>query len=80
MKTLRKLGSAAVLLVVLNTAAFAGDPQPPACGPNPGETLTPPCPSLMATEDSGLAESPTPPASESFDFLSLAETALALVF
>jgi len=79
MSNLRRLGGAAVLIFTLGASGLAGDNQPPTCAP--GEVNTPPCASLMASPDlTTLGETQTPPAAESFDFLSLAETALALVF
>jgi hypothetical protein len=81
MNNLRRLGGAAVLMSVLGLAAFAGEIPTPPCGPNPGETSNPPCASQQSSSDpTAPGETSTPPVTESFDFLSLAETALALVF
>lgn len=79
MHNLKRLGSALTLVLVLACATVAGETSAPPCAP--GETSAPPCALNMASADpTALGETHTPPASESFDFLSLAETALALVF
>ena len=75
------MGAAATLIFVLTVVGFAGETPTGPCDPNPGETHSPPCASQQASSDPAASgETLTPPASESFDFLSLAETALALVF
>jgi hypothetical protein len=78
---LKRLGAVATLALVLGTTVWAGATNTPACQPVPGEVPTMPCPT-QAGFDASIppGEISTPPASESFDFLSLAETALALVF
>ena len=44
MKSLRKLGIAAVLTGVVALSTFAGEiPTPPCAPPEPGQTETPPC-------------------------------------
>ena len=78
---LKRLGAVATLALVLGMTVCAAETNTPACQPVPGEVPTMPCPTQARLDDSiSPGEIPTPPAAESFDFLSLAETALALVF
>ena len=51
MKSLRKLGAAAVLTCVLALSAFAGEMQTPPCAPEPGQSSTPPCASALGDMD-----------------------------
>lgn len=76
MNKLKRLSAVAILTSLLSIASFA---QAEVCAP--GQTSTPPCALQQTVSDpSTLGETSTPPASESVAFLSLAETALALVF
>jgi hypothetical protein len=90
MNNLRKLGGAVVLMFVLSISGFAGEiPSPPGAPGEipsppcaPGEMNTPPCASAQSiVDDSALpGQTSTPPASESFGVLSLAEIGLRSLF
>jgi hypothetical protein len=60
MKTLKRLGMAVALTVVLGLSAFAGETQTPPCAPpDPGETNAPPCLGAQMTSDDPVAPGQT---------------------
>jgi len=77
----KTIGASVALTLMLAAVAVAGEIPTGPCAPSPGEMNSPPCASQQTTSDpTAPGETSGPPASESFDFLSLAETALALAF
>ena len=60
MKSLRKLGAAAVLTSVLALSAFAGETPPPPCAPEPGQSSTPPCAAALGDVDTPTGISTAP--------------------
>lgn len=81
MNNLKTLGASVALTLMLAAVVVAGEIPTGPCAPNPGEMNSPPCASQQASNDlTALGETNTPPATESLDFISLAKTALALIF
>ena len=80
MKTLRRLGAAAVLTIVLGLSAFAGQTETPPCAPPaPGETNAPPCTGQTTSDNSatpGVVS--TPPATDAETGYFVADAAISL--
>ena len=75
MNSLKSVLAAAVLTLAIAVSATG---QAPAC--NPGETQTPPCPSVLGMSDDSagvLGETQTPPQAQSVEIVSLVELALS---
>ena len=75
MKTLKSI----VLVLVLATAAFAGETSTPPCAA-PGETSTPPCTVAQQTDDSTATDATTSTStSDSVDIVSIGEIVLGML-
>jgi hypothetical protein len=81
MNTIRRLGAAVVLTLVLGLSVFAGEISTPPCAPpDPGEISTPPCVTQMASDlPTTLGQIPTLPASNPIDMPSVAALAMDLM-
>ena len=74
MKNLKNLGAAGVLTLALGFSTFAGElPTGPYAPPEPGQTMAP-------GDPTALGETNTPPAANAADVLSVAKTAIKLLF
>ena len=83
MNNLKRLSAAIAFTFVLGVAAFAGEtPTPPCAPPEPGQTSTPPSASAQIRPDDSAAPGETqgPPAANAVDVLSVAKTAIKLLF
>ena len=83
MKNLRRLGAAVVLTVALGFSAFAGQiPTDPCAPPEPGQIPTDPCAgqTMAPSHPTALGETNTSPSANAVDVLSVAKTAIKLLF
>lgn len=77
MINLKRLGAAATFALILGMTVLAGETNTPPCQPVPGEVPIMPCPTQAMFDDSvAPGEILTPPATDSFDIMLLAEIGL----
>ena len=72
MDSLKRLGAAGLLLSIVSLTGLADT----TCSQDPGQTSTPPCTVVQPTDSTALAETTTPPTSDSVDIIAIGEIAL----